>query len=110
MDAYHETTHTSQDNCHSLLSLTENTREDDLSHLFAICEILSLNSSEKIPVEWAFIPSKLSKEIRTNMLESTWPESEWFDLMSADRMTEDDLIAIGWELVNKLKTHNYEEA
>lgn len=101
-------THTSLDNCVSLLSMTEDTREDDLSHMFAICEVLSL--FDIVPDEWEFTdPTHRSKEAKIEAMKEQWPDSEWLDLLSRDHATVEDLTTIGNELMKKIEANEYTE-
>ncbi len=56
-------TFSSQDNARWLLSLSEETTEDNRMHWFAICEVLSVHGYE-IPEQWEFRPGAISTEDR----------------------------------------------
>ena len=94
-------TFSSQDNARWLLSLSEETTEDNLMHWFAICEVLSVHGYV-IPEQWEFRPGAISTEDRKENIKEQWPDSEWAMMLDSDQLTVEDLIAIGWELSEKI--------
>jgi len=96
-----ERTFSSQDNALWLLSMSEETVEDNLTHWFAICEVLSVNGYE-IPEQWEFRPGAIRVEDGKENIIEQWPDCEWATLLDSDQVTVEDLIAIGWELAEKL--------
>jgi len=56
----------------------------------------------EFPEQWEVRPGAISVEDRKENIKEQWPDCEWATLLDSDQVTVEDLIAIGWELAEKL--------
>lgn len=78
-----------------LYSLTEDTTDDAKTWAFAIADVLWHHDSSMVPDDWQFTHSPVCDS------PEEWPDSEIHEFFTSGRITVDELIALGNQLVEK---------